>query len=85
MTATTEQMRQLCGYGKRKAADLCREMLSGQIPVNPYAYKDRTACDYCMYKGICGFDTGIPGYQYRKLQALDTEEVLALIGNENID
>ena len=82
MTASTEEIQQLCGYGKQKAADLCREMLSGQIPVNPYVYKDRTPCDYCMYKGICGFDTGIPGYRYRKLQALDTEEVLALIREE---
>lgn len=79
LVAEGEQMERLCGYSKKKAAELCREMLSGEIPVNPYEYKEQTGCDYCAYKGICGFDTGIPGYRYRKLQPLTPEEVLTLI------
>lgn len=79
LVAAGEEMEQLCRYSKKKATTLCREMLSGQIPVNPYSYKDQTGCDYCSYKGICGFDTGIPGYRYRKLQPLTSEEVLTLI------
>ena len=26
---------------------------------------ERTACDYCPYSGVCGFDTAISGYRYR--------------------
>lgn len=79
LVAAGEEMEQLCRYSKKKATTLCREMLSGEIPVNPYSYKDQTGCDYCSYKGICGFDTGVPGYRYRKLQPLTSEEVLTLI------
>ena len=79
LTATGTEMEQLCRYSKKKATDLCREMLSGEIPVNPYVYKDQTGCDYCAYKGICGFDPGVPGYRYRRLQPLTSEEVLTLI------
>ncbi len=79
LVAGGEEMEQLCRYSKKKAAVLCREMLSGEIPVNPYSYKEQTGCDYCCYKGICGFDPGIPGYRYRKLQPLTPGEVLTLI------
>ncbi len=85
LVASGEEIEQLCRYSKEKATTLCREMLSGEIPVNPYSYKDQTGCDYCSYKGVCGFDIGIPGYRYRKLKSLTSEEVLTLIQEQEED
>ena len=49
---------------------LAGEILSGSADASPAMWKDgaggeRTACDYCPYRGVCGFDTAISGYRYR--------------------
>lgn len=73
--ASSRQMKELCRYGKEKAADLGSQMMDGNIPVNPYEYRGRTACDYCEYQGVCGFDTGIEGYRYRRLRGMELEDM----------
>ena len=35
-----------------------------------------TACDFCPYRGVCGFDEKIPGFSYRRLRKRSPEEVL---------
>lgn len=52
-----------------------RGILSGDLEARPYKYKDRTACKYCPYDGICGFDPKIEGYSYRKLFDLKDDEI----------
>ena len=32
-------------------------------------------CQYCPYKGACGFDEKTAGYRYRRLNALKPEEI----------
>lgn len=73
--ASTEQMKNLCHYGKKKAENLGSQMMKGNISVNPYEYKGKTACDYCEYGGVCGFDTGIEGYRYRRLNNMELNDV----------
>ncbi len=63
---TTEQFEQLEAFVKEKTASLGAEILEGKIPVNPYAHGQKTACDYCAYKGICGFSP--KESSYRKLE-----------------
>jgi len=33
-----------------------KEILSGNIDIKPYNYKNQTGCDYCEYKSICMFN-----------------------------
>ncbi len=73
--ASSRQIKQLCRYGKDKAQDLGTEMMEGSIPVNPYEYRGKTACDFCEYRGVCGFDIGIEGFSYRRLHPMDPEEM----------
>ena len=47
--------------------------LSGNVKISPYQRDGATACAYCEYQGICGFDQKIQGYEYRKLKGMDTE------------
>lgn len=32
------------------------ELSHGEVEINPYYTADRTACDYCEYMSVCGFD-----------------------------
>ena len=45
---------------------LAEQILDGSAQANPAVWKDKTACDYCPYKSVCGFDPSIDGYMYRK-------------------
>ena len=46
---------------------LAEDILNGKAEANPAAWKDnKTACDYCPYRSVCGFDLSIEGYKYRK-------------------
>lgn len=73
--ASEEQFAALSGYVTDKIKEIGREILDGNVAVNPYERKGRTSCDYCPYKGICGFDGRIPGYEYRYLDAMKKDEV----------
>ena len=66
-TATKEQFQILSGYVNSKITEIGRKIMEGDAAINPYRMKKRTACDYCSFRGICGFDEKIPGYQYRNL------------------
>ncbi len=50
------------------------EMISGRIAVDPYRFKDQSACTYCSYRSVCGFDEGLPGYEYHRLEKLGKKE-----------
>lgn len=74
-TATTEQFRILSKYVNRKMASMGEEMLQGKIAPEPYTDGVRSACDYCGYAAVCGFDRKLPGMCRRKLPALSKSEV----------
>ena len=44
---------------------LAEQILDGNVQANPAVWDDKAACDYCPYKGVCGFDPSIDGYEYR--------------------
>lgn len=51
------------------------EILSGNLEVSPYKYKDKIACKYCPYDGVCGFDCKIEGYNFRNLTEIKDNEI----------
>lgn len=38
---------------------------NGNVSILPVAKKNETACRYCKYKMVCGFERGIEGFLYR--------------------
>lgn len=44
------------------------EIIKGAVEINPLSEKQIDACKYCMLKGVCGFDSKIPGYRKRGLK-----------------
>lgn len=59
-----------------------KEILDGEIHVNPYKQGNRSACDYCPYHAVCGFDLKTTGYGFRKFKALKSEEIWPAIEGE---
>lgn len=73
--ATKERFHKLSGYVNEKIRDLGRRIVSGETGAVPYQRKGKTACDYCEYLEICGFDTKIPGTHFKRLKEYKTEEI----------
>lgn len=74
--ATGEELKLISRYVKGKAAKIGREILAGRIDVSPYELAGKSACDYCSYRSICGFDESRDGYHRRRLKKLEREEIL---------
>lgn len=68
---TTEQFEYLEQFVREKTGQLGCEIMDGKIAVNPYASGQKTACDYCAYRGICGFSP--KENAYRKLEKFQWE------------
>ena len=75
-TASSDELRKLGEFSLEKAKKLAEEMLSGRIPVYPYEFQKKNGCEYCSYKGICGFDRLIRGYRYKELEPKDLNCIL---------
>lgn len=73
--ASREQFQQLSSYVNWKIKDTGRQILDGEVEINPYQLRKRKACDFCEFKNVCGFDGKIPGYQFRKLPVFSDEEL----------
>lgn len=69
--ASQEQFQILSQYVNEKIHETGRRILDGEVGVSPYLLRNRSACDYCSYKGVCGFDERLPGYGYRRLPVFD--------------
>ena len=74
-TASAGQLRALGEFALQKTKDLAEDLLAGRIPVLPYQYRKKNGCEYCSFKGICGFDRLIPGYQYKTLEPKSLEQI----------
>lgn len=63
---------------------ISEEIMSGEIAQKPvYFHKNkRTACEFCTYKAICGFDSKMCGNSYNYIPNLPKNEVLFKLKNE---
>lgn len=74
-----ENFRMLGSFAKAKAKEVHGRIAAGEALVHPYRYGNRTACDACIYRHICGFDSTLPGYSYREISRMKPDEVLLRI------
>lgn len=65
----------LGAFVNRRLKHMGREILDGRISIEPYKNGSRTACDYCPYHSVCGFDLKTDGYGYRRFDKLSPEEI----------
>ena len=81
--ANREMFDHLRGFVHEKLRRQGMEILDGEIGVEPYKSGARTACDYCPYHAVCGFDKKTSGYEYRKLQNKKTGAIWEELCQEN--
>lgn len=64
---------------------IAEDIMSGNIEQKPiYLHKNkRTACEFCSYKAICGFDSKMCNNNYRYIPKLKKEEILSNLRREN--
>lgn len=79
----TDDLQEVSEYVNHKIRQIGREILEGGIAASPCKQGTDTACDYCTYRTVCGFEAGAEGYQYRKLENLSSAEALEKIRTEN--
>lgn len=73
--ADGERFKALRGFVRKTMKQAGTDILCGNTAVSPYKQGNQTACDYCPYHSVCGFDRHLPGYEYRKMRKLKTEEI----------
>ena len=62
---TESQFELLRKYVNDKMIEICEEMLSGEVKIEPCKSSKITYCDYCDYSSICQFDTSIKDNKYK--------------------
>ena len=74
--ATKEEFEKLQKYVNKTIKEIAREILNGNIKLKPY-YKDKkNPCEYCTYKSMCTFNSGITKTEYRFINHKTKEELL---------
>lgn len=79
---TEEEFDLLREYVNKKMKDLCKEMLSGDIKLEPSKDSNKTYCEYCDFSSICQFDTDIKDNKYKVIIKRNKDVVLNNIKNE---
>ncbi|HIR75687.1 MAG TPA: helicase-exonuclease AddAB subunit AddB [Candidatus Choladousia intestinipullorum] len=79
---STEQFEQLSDFVSSKMEKMAEEIMDGVIDVKPFADRTRSACDYCSYADVCGFDRKIPGMCRKQAPELSKGEVWERIAGE---
>ena len=72
----------LMKHVRTKMSEFAGEMISGNISASPYRLDGKSGCDYCRFKTICGFDTRIPGFKFRKMVSMNNDELWNRLGEE---
>lgn len=84
-TASTEQFAHLSGFVSEQLARMGEQILAGVVDVRPFADKDGSACDYCAYLEVCGFDRKIPGLCEKRTADISKSEAWERIAQETTE
>ena len=71
---TNEQFKYLQKYIDKTIKEISKEILNGNIELKPYYKNKKTPCEYCSYKNMCGFNSGICKTNYKFIENYSKEE-----------
>ncbi len=80
---TREGFKNLISTVRKNMQESTLKILDGDINIFPYKYGEKTGCDFCSYKGVCGFSAELGGYMYRNINKSDAKEVLERLNGED--
>ena len=74
--AKEEKIMAMLSYVRERVEEDCKRILEGEKEISPIREAmDKTACTYCPYHSICGFDPDLPGFSYRSLEKGEEEAI----------
>ena len=79
---TESQFELLRKYVNDKMIEICEEMLSGEVKIEPCKSSKVTYCDYCDYSSICQFDTSIKDNKYKIILKKKKEDLWNAMSNK---
>ena len=71
-----EEFNVLRKYVKHTIKELSKDMLDGNIGINPYKSKESTSCDFCSFSSICQFDSTFKDNNYRIINKKSQDEII---------
>ena len=57
----------LAAHTMEKLREAGEKVLSGDVEIAPFFVKGKSACTYCPYGDVCGFDLKLGQFEYREL------------------
>jgi len=81
-TASSERIEALRSFVKNKSIDIAQNIQKGNISISPVQRGNYTACDYCAYSALCGFDKKSGQHEYNVLKKMKEELVWEKILND---
>ena len=79
---STEQFEQVSKFASYKMKRMAKEIADGVIAAEPFADRQHTACDYCIYSDVCGFDRKIPGMRQKRMMDFSKKDIWEKIAQE---
>ncbi|MBP3879889.1 MAG: PD-(D/E)XK nuclease family protein [Lachnospiraceae bacterium] len=81
-TADPEEFRTISRFVNSKIRKIGGKIMDGKADIDPYRYRTKSACDYCPYRGVCGFDGKIGGYVFREITPMKPDEAVGKMREE---
>ena len=81
---TEKQFNELQDYINLTIKEIAKEIFNGNIELKPYYQNKKTFCDYCSYKKMCGFNSGICKKKYKYINKYSKDEILEKIKNTDV-
>ncbi len=69
----------LLAHTNELVKEICNEIICGNIGIEPVKNGNKKACEYCIYKSICQFDTLFSENNYKYYKKMKDEEVMSKI------
>ncbi len=73
-----EDLTLLSRFTQKKIADIGKQILEGNICVNPKMKGQNNSCTYCSYKQVCPYDKNIAGYEFTEQSMSDKDALLKI-------
>ena len=73
---SSEKLEALLEFAKKEMLEGAKRIKEGEKGISPIRKEgDITACSYCPYHSICGFDEDLPNFRYRNPDSRTDEEL----------
>ncbi len=81
---STEQFEHLSEFVEQKMVSMGRQMMNGVTEPRPFADRNGSACDFCEYSDVCGFDRKIPELCRKRTAEINKAQAWDKIAEEAI-